>query len=121
MTTKQLINNVSDTALWVASYRAEESKRPDALFNDPYAQKLCGDKGNEIANYQHGSKYVKWSVILRTVIIDDFIKMLVNEKKIDMKTIELISKIHLKLKELYNNFKNDNLLLNICKQLFLLQ
>ena len=26
-----------------------------------------------------------------------------------MKAIELISKIHLKLKEVYNNFKNDNL------------
>jgi O-methyltransferase involved in polyketide biosynthesis len=29
------IAHVSDTAFWVASYRAAESARPDALFHDP--------------------------------------------------------------------------------------
>ena len=29
------IRNVSDTALWVAVYRAMESERSDALFRDP--------------------------------------------------------------------------------------
>jgi O-methyltransferase involved in polyketide biosynthesis len=36
------IRNVSDTALWVATYRALESERPDALFNDPFARRLAG-------------------------------------------------------------------------------
>ena len=31
------IGHVSDTALCVAVYRAEESERPDALFRDPLA------------------------------------------------------------------------------------
>jgi O-methyltransferase involved in polyketide biosynthesis len=31
------IIHISDTALWVAVYRAIESKRKDALFVDPYA------------------------------------------------------------------------------------
>ncbi len=34
------IEHVSDTALWVANYRALESRRSDALFHDPLAEKL---------------------------------------------------------------------------------
>jgi O-methyltransferase involved in polyketide biosynthesis len=30
-----LVRNVSDTARWVAAYRARESARSDALFKDP--------------------------------------------------------------------------------------
>jgi O-methyltransferase involved in polyketide biosynthesis len=37
-----LIRNVSDTALWVAVYRARETDRPDAVFRDPYARRLAG-------------------------------------------------------------------------------
>jgi O-methyltransferase involved in polyketide biosynthesis len=40
-----LIRNVSDTARWVAMYRAQESARPDALFHDPWAERLGGDRG----------------------------------------------------------------------------
>jgi O-methyltransferase involved in polyketide biosynthesis len=36
-----LIENVSDTARWVAMYRAQESSRPDALFHDPFAERLA--------------------------------------------------------------------------------
>jgi O-methyltransferase involved in polyketide biosynthesis len=32
---KQLVENISDTARWVAIFRAEESERPDAVFHDP--------------------------------------------------------------------------------------
>src|SRR5438094_820564 len=38
------IRDVSDTALWVAIYRAQESERKDALFNDPYARRLAGER-----------------------------------------------------------------------------
>ncbi len=41
------IRNVSDTALWVAMYRAMESERADALFYDPYARVLAGERGEE--------------------------------------------------------------------------
>ena len=48
--TDELIRNVSDTAIWVAMYRAIESERPDALFNDPYARRLSGERGERIAS-----------------------------------------------------------------------
>jgi methyltransferase (TIGR00027 family) len=67
------INHVTDTALWVATFRANESKRADALFQDPLAEKLVGARGPEIAQGMRTSKYVEWSVVLRTVMIDDFI------------------------------------------------
>ena len=32
------IQNVSDTARWVAIYRAMETERSDAIFKDPFAR-----------------------------------------------------------------------------------
>ena len=40
-----LVSNVSVTARWVAVYRAWESARPDALFSDPFADRLAGERG----------------------------------------------------------------------------
>lgn len=73
------IQNVSDTALWVATYRAHESDRPDALFNDPYAARLAGERGHAIAANARFSMYVSWSVVIRTVVIDDFVQRLVRD------------------------------------------
>src|SRR5436853_7717232 len=68
------LHHVSDTALWVAHYRAEESARPDALFQDPYAQRLAGERGRRIANAMgRTSKYTRWTLVIRTVVIDRFI------------------------------------------------
>jgi methyltransferase (TIGR00027 family) len=68
------IHHVSDTAIWVAQYRAEESARKDAAFHDPYAQKLVGSRGKKIADHMKStSKYVAWSLVMRTVAIDRFI------------------------------------------------
>ncbi|WP_437821307.1 SAM-dependent methyltransferase [Sorangium sp. So ce1078] len=39
------MNPVAVTALLVAAMRAEESKRSDRLFNDPFAHALAGDAG----------------------------------------------------------------------------
>ncbi len=76
---KTEITNVSDTALWVATYRAHESKREDALFRDPLAESLAGEKGERIARSMKGSAYVSWSVIIRTYIIDAYILHLVSQ------------------------------------------
>ena len=76
------INDVTDTALWVAAYRAEESLRPDALFIDKFASQLVGESGKLIALRTQGSRYTAWSVVIRTLIIDHFIKNLVS-KNID--------------------------------------
>lgn len=74
------IQHVSDTAIWVAHYRARESERPDALFKDGLAQALVGSRGAAIAEGMKASfRYTQWSVVIRTVIIDRFIQKLVAE------------------------------------------
>lgn len=68
------ILHVSDTAHWVATYRAEETLRPDALFHDPLASRLAGTLGEQITRTVSYSKYVRWSVVIRTAIIDNFVR-----------------------------------------------
>lgn len=77
------INHVSDTALWIAAYRAEENERRDALFRDPYARLLIGEHGSMLAKRTQGSRYTAWSVIIRTCIIDQFILNAVANNSID--------------------------------------
>ena len=67
------IRNVSDTALWVAVYRAMESERPDALFNDPYARKLAGDRGKAIVKDMPLGKQMSWAMVIRTAVMDEMI------------------------------------------------
>lgn len=73
------INNISDTALWVAVYRADESDRPDAVFVDPFARQLAGERGQEIANAIEFGKKITWSFVARTYLIDQFIQQHVAE------------------------------------------
>lgn len=75
MTNPTPIGDVSDTSFWVAYYRAKESERSDALFHDPLAKKLVGERGKRIADFMADiSQYTEWAVISRTVIIDRFIE-----------------------------------------------
>jgi methyltransferase (TIGR00027 family) len=67
------IHNISDTALWVAIFRAEESERPDAVFHDPFARRLAGEKGEQIAGAISFMRENSWSLVARTYIIDEFI------------------------------------------------
>jgi len=68
-----LIRNISDTALWVAVYRARETEREDALFRDPFARKLAGERGEQIArDLQAGQRY-EWPYTARTVRFDQII------------------------------------------------
>jgi methyltransferase (TIGR00027 family) len=67
------VRNVADTALWVAYFRARESERPDALFRDPYAQRLAGERGLEIANtLPEGNKH-EWAWVARTYLFDKYV------------------------------------------------
>jgi methyltransferase (TIGR00027 family) len=71
---KDQICNVSDTALLVAMYRAHETKREDALFQDPFAERLAGDRGKRIiAELKTIDRDTGWPLIVRTRIIDDLI------------------------------------------------
>lgn len=68
-----LVQNISDTARWVAIFRAEESERRDAVFHDPYARRLAGEKGEEIANAIEFSRKNSWTFVARTFLFDEFI------------------------------------------------
>jgi methyltransferase (TIGR00027 family) len=64
-----LIRDIADTARWTAAYRAIESEGPDALFHDPYARRLAGERGFEIAQSVFGP--VGLGVVLRTAVLDE--------------------------------------------------
>jgi methyltransferase (TIGR00027 family) len=68
------INHVADTAFWVAAYRAAESARPDALFADPLAARLADTLGRDIADRIADGQQVAWVVVIRTCIIDAYIR-----------------------------------------------
>jgi methyltransferase (TIGR00027 family) len=68
------IENVSDTAFWIAHYRAAETERADALFRDPLAGLLSGERGKQIARGMPGTMMTAWAVAVRTCLIDDYIR-----------------------------------------------
>lgn len=68
-----LIRNVSDTARWVAVFRAIESELPDAVFKDPFARRLAGERGEQIAEAIPFSGKHLWSWTARTWLIDRLI------------------------------------------------
>jgi methyltransferase (TIGR00027 family) len=72
-TDSRLIRNISDTARWVASYRAAETARPDAVFRDPYAEKLAGERGKQIAAAMPYQDKNSWPFVARTVLFDEVI------------------------------------------------
>ena len=67
------IRNISDTALWVAFYRAKETERQDALFRDPFARKLAGERGERIAREMLAAHRYEWPYTSRTVRFDQII------------------------------------------------
>lgn len=70
-----MLTDVSETALWAAVLRAQESARPDAIFRDPFAEQLAGSRGRVIATrlarLDRGAN--GWAMIVRTRIIDDLV------------------------------------------------
>ena len=65
-----LIRDVSDTARWMAVYRARESERPDGVFRDPFARALAGDRGERIAAALSFGEENAWSFVARTYLFD---------------------------------------------------
>lgn len=71
--TPPLIRNISDTARWVAVYRARETERRDPLFRDPFARRLAGTRGEEIAAAVENKTPESWPLPIRTYLFDSFI------------------------------------------------
>ena len=74
MADERLVRNISDTALWVAYYRAQETERADAHFRDPFARALAGARGEQIARSQQFGDKNAWAFVARTVLFDRFIE-----------------------------------------------
>ncbi len=78
------IENVSDTAAWVAIYRAIESERPDALFRDPFARELGGARGEAIVQEMKRGMREGWAIVTRTYVIDEFLRQLLTESGVQV-------------------------------------
>jgi methyltransferase (TIGR00027 family) len=77
---KPIVSHISDTARWVAAYRAIESNRPDALFHDPFAARLAGDLGPKIAGTMRRTMgRMGWPIVVRTKVIDELVMAAVDE------------------------------------------
>jgi methyltransferase (TIGR00027 family) len=69
-----LVRNISDTARWVAVFRAQETERADALFRDPFAARLAGQRGLEIARRMEQALSNPWAFVARTYLFDQVIE-----------------------------------------------
>jgi len=65
-----LIRDVSDTARWMAVYRARETERRDAIFRDPFARALAGERGEAIAKAMAFGEENAWAFLARTYLFD---------------------------------------------------
>jgi len=83
MTLPGKITHVSDTARWVACYRALETERSDALFKDPWARRLAGERGFEILDAMPGGRRMSWPLVTRTAVMDEIILQRIRENDID--------------------------------------
>lgn len=62
------------SAAWIAAARARESRRPDRLFDDPWADRLCGDVGRAaMAASEEASGGENKFLPVRTRFVDDAI------------------------------------------------
>ena len=78
------IENISDTARWVAVYRAMETARPDAIFRDPFAERLAGERGHQIVDEMPRGRAFAWPMIVRTELFDEIIVDAVQTKGVDL-------------------------------------
>lgn len=77
------IENVSDTARWVAVYRAMETERRDAIFRDPFAARLAGERGAQIVGEMKRGRSLAWPMIVRTAVFDEIILERVTKYGVD--------------------------------------
>ena len=65
------IQHTTESALLTAAWRAIESSRPDALFHDPLAADLAGERGMRIARSRPEGA---WVLAIRTGLIDGYLR-----------------------------------------------
>ena len=61
------------TARWIAAVRADETRRPDRLLDDPWAAALAGPEGENWLRARAGSPALA-DMIIRACFFDDFLR-----------------------------------------------
>jgi methyltransferase (TIGR00027 family) len=69
----ETVGHISDTAYWIAAFRALETERPDAVFRDPLAKKFLDNRLNAIIESVPHHQLMKFAMVVRTVAIDRLI------------------------------------------------
>lgn len=67
------IKHVSDTALMVAACRAHENELDDAFVSDPFAARLCGERGFAILRELPYANVMRIGMAIRTRFLDDLL------------------------------------------------
>ena len=75
----RLFRDVSDTAIWMAHYRARETERPDAFIRDPLAARFLEGRGTQIAATLKKQDRNAWAYVTRELLFDDFVNRQVAE------------------------------------------
>jgi methyltransferase (TIGR00027 family) len=83
MKNEHIVGNISDTAAWVAAFRADETERSDAAFQDPLARRLAGERGAEMVRKMPGAWGLSLAITLRTLALDELILNVARDHKID--------------------------------------
>jgi methyltransferase (TIGR00027 family) len=60
-----------------------ESERPDALFQDPYARALAGERAERIVASLPKGKSMSWPMVVRTAVMDELIRQAVERDGVD--------------------------------------
>jgi methyltransferase (TIGR00027 family) len=67
------ITHVSDTALMLAACRAHEAELHDAFVSDPFAARLCGERGFAILRELPYADVMRIGMAIRTRFLDDLL------------------------------------------------
>jgi methyltransferase (TIGR00027 family) len=73
------IQHISDTAFWIAGFRARETERKDAVFKDILAKKLAGEKGLQMVSETPHSAAMAFAMVIRTSAIDRLVLSAVSQ------------------------------------------
>lgn len=69
------VEHVSDTALWIATFRARETARANGVVRDPLAARLAGERGERLVSRIPHAEQLEFAMIVRTTAIDRLIDL----------------------------------------------
>lgn len=61
-----------------------ETSRPDAIFSDPFAARLAGERGRAIVEQMPRGRQMAWPMIVRTKVFDDVVLEFTRNRGVDL-------------------------------------